>query len=377
MIICCNLLIKESGCMNNIKKITGVNFSRFEGISQKKLYQTGAVGCLFGHVIYLIMFHLMGFTIMERYNYFSVAFYFSLFWLITKTKRNRDKFIFYALIEIVVFACLGIYCTGWGNGFAMFMLFIVPIPFFLPLKKTLLPYVLSIVDIVIFVVMKLFMTGRDGIYLIDSYTLENTVYLVNMLFGFIIMMYISSIYMFSREITNFKILTKNESLQKLASVDPLTQLFNRRAMMDFLKVIQNTSAQTGESYVIGLGDVDDFKHVNDTYGHDTGDEILRQVSGIMAQCVPAEGYICRWGGEEFLFAVPAADCAAGVKFANDIREKVGSRVFHSEKGDFSVTVTIGVCEVPAGENFERFIILADNRLYKGKTGGKNCVVSED
>lgn len=370
-------LLKESGCMNNIKKILEYNFSRFEEISQKRLYQIGAVGCLVGHIIYFIMFRLMDAVILERYNYFSVAFYICLLYFITRSERGNEKFIFYALAEILVFACLGIYCTGWGNGFAMFMLFIVPIPFYLPLKRMLAPFVFTFVDMIIFVVMKLFMIGRNGIYSLDSEFAVNAVYLINMLFGLIIILYISSIYMFSREITKYKITAKNESLQKLASVDPLTQLFNRRAMMDFLKMIQNASSEAGKSYVIGLGDVDDFKHVNDTYGHNTGDEVLRQVSGIMAECVPSEGYICRWGGEEFLFAVPSADCAAGVRFANDIRTKVGSKVFHDEKGDFRITVTMGVCEVAAGEDFEHGITVADNRLYKGKTSGKNCVISED
>lgn len=363
--------------MNNIKKILEYNFSRFEEISQKRLYQIGALGCFVGHIIYVIMFRLMGATIMERYNYFSIAFYICLLYFITKSESGKEKFIFYALAEILVHACLGIYCTGWGNGFAMFMLFIVPIPFYLPLKKMRTPYLFTFVDMIIFVVMKLFMIGRKGIYPLDSVFAENAVYLINMLFGFIIILYISSIYMFGREITNYKITAKNESLQKLASVDPLTQLFNRRAMMDFLKRMQSTSSEIGKSYVIGLGDVDDFKRVNDTYGHNTGDEVLRQVSTIMAECVPAEGYICRWGGEEFLFAVPSADCAAGVRFANDIRTVVGSKVFHNEQGNFRVTVTMGVCEVEAGGDFEHAITVADNRLYKGKSSGKNCVISED
>ncbi len=363
--------------MNNIKKIIEINFAHFDDISQKKLYQTGALGCLIGHIIYVVMFHLMDVTIMERYNYFSIVFYVCLLFFISRSERNMDKFIYYALAEIVVHACLGIYCTGWGKGFAMFMLFVMPIPFYVPLKKWLLPYLLSFVDMVIFVIMKLFMTGRDGIYNLESDMLENTIYMINMLFGFIIILYISSIYMFGKEITNYKITAKNESLQKLASVDPLTQLFNRRAMMDFLKMIQNASANSGKSYVIGLGDVDDFKHINDTYGHNTGDEVLRRASKIMAECVPSEGYICRWGGEEFLFAVPSSDCSEGAGFANEIRTRLGNEIFHTDKGDFSVTLTMGVCEVSAGEDFEHFITVADNRLYKGKKNGKNCVVAED
>lgn len=362
--------------MKKIKRKIEQKFSAFENITEKLVYQIGDAAFLTGHIIYLIMFAILGVTELMLYNCFSVAFYAVLLYVISICK-NRNPLILVAMLEVVVHACLGIYFMGWGMGFAMFMLYIVPIPFFMPLKKFWLPYLLSVLDLIIFVFMKLFMINRAGIYCFDGVVINNVVYLINMLFGFIIIIYVSSIYMVNREMMQYRMTAKNESLQKLASVDPLTHLFNRRAMMDFLRIIQSNSRQSGKTYVIGLGDIDSFKHINDTYGHTLGDEVLIEASRIMAACIPAEGYLCRWGGEEFLFAVPSADVSEGVKFADKIRSDLDKKEFSSEKGKFKVTITIGVCEVPPEGDFEKYITVADNRLYKGKANGKNTVISEN
>lgn len=361
--------------MKKTKKLD-FTFSTFDKVTEKTVYQIGMIGCLAGHIIYLIMFKMLGVTPIVRYNYFSVTFYVTMYLLVTKFKR-RNPIILISMLEFVVHSCMCIYYMGWNLGFAMFMLFIVPIPFFMPMKRLSVPYAISMVDIVIFVVMKLYMSNREGIYLFDNIRINNTIYLLNMFFGFLIITYVSSIYMVNRETTHYKLKAKNESLQKLASVDPLTQLFNRRAMMDFLRMIQCASTQNQNSYIIGLGDIDDFKRVNDTYGHDTGDEVLRAVSKIMTDCVPAEGYVCRWGGEEFLFAIPSIGLEEGKNIAEEIIRRIHNYDFCENGKQFRISMTLGICEAGAGENFEKYITLADNRLYKGKKNGKNQVISSD
>lgn len=352
-----------------------VNFSAFEKITEKEVYQIGSLSCLIGHIVYFIIFNLLNVPVLAGYNMFSMIFYVMLTYILTKVKR-RSSFIFAALAEITVFACLSIRYVGWNKGFALFLIFILPIPFFMPLKKFSVPYILSAVIISIFTVMKTYMMNVESYYTFSD-SINNAMYLMNIFFGAFILIYISSIYMVNREMMHLKIKAKNESLQKLASVDPLTQLFNRRAMMDFLKIIQSYSEESGNPYVIGLGDIDDFKHINDTYGHYAGDEILRNISEILTECVPSEGYVCRWGGEEFLFAVPSANCEAGKRIAENIIEKLRSKQFTIDEQKITATMTIGICEVAAGDDFEKHIIIADNRLYAGKHNGKNQVVTKD
>ena len=92
--------------------------------------------------------------------------------------------------------------------------------------------------------------------------------------------------------------------------------------MDFIKKIESNSRRTNSVYSMCLGDIDDFKHVNDTYGHEVGDKVLRAVSDVIAGNVPSEGYVCRWGGEEILFVVPNTDTESCEKIAKSICQKI-------------------------------------------------------
>lgn len=360
----------------NSKRKPKLYLSHFESITEKQIYLFGDILFLIGHISYLIMFHLLGVVPMQRYNYFSVFFYALMIYPILRVKE-RSLFVFVVLMEIIIHSGLSAYFVGCGKGFELFLLFIVPIPFFMPLRSVHAPYVMSALDFALLILLRLYDMGNSAPFTIEAGWHSTIVYLMNVFFGFVIIIYISSIYLFSREILQFKMKAQNESLQKLASVDPLTQLFNRRAMGDFLKLIKSASEASGKTYVVGLGDIDDFKHINDTYGHDAGDDVLRSVSDIFAKNIPSEGYVCRWGGEEILFAVPSADSQRGKELGEKIRGDIAAKKYRSEKGEFSVSVTIGICEASPGEDYEHIISIADKRLYKGKQNGKNQVVTEN
>ena len=353
-----------------------LDLKRFENVSEKTVYIIGDAGLLAGHAVYLVLFLMFEVKAMAAYNVFSICFYAGLAVLISRAD-NRNPLIFAALVEIMVHSCLGIYFLGWDNGFGLFLLFIMPIPFYMSLKRLVVPYLLSIIPAAIFIVMKLAF-GRPGRAVYTFYTpvINNVFYLINVLFSSLLLIYISSIYMINREIMQQRLKSHNEELVMLATIDPLTELFNRRAMMDFLRMIQSKSADSGKPYVIGLSDIDDFKHINDTYGHDAGDAALQIAAKIMAMNVPAEGYIARWGGEEFLFAVPGTDLDTGIEFTERIRGLIEEERFGSGESEFGITITIGICEAAPGADFEKMISTADGRLYKGKSAGKNCVVSE-
>ena len=205
---------------------------------------------------------------------------------------------------------------------------------------------------------------------------ENILYIYNTLCSFIIIIYVSSIYIFTNEHNKREAKAQNEKLQKLATIDPLTQLFNRRAMMDFIKKIESNSRRTNSVYSMCLGDIDDFKHVNDTYGHEVGDKVLRAVSDVIAGNVPSEGYVCRWGGEEILFVVPNTDTESCEKIAKSICQKIHECTFKENSRSFNISMTFGVYSVTPNENYDEGISKVDKLLYKGKNQGKNCVVSK-
>lgn len=358
--------------VKNHKK-TDINLMRFDKMNERTVYSVGGAGLLISHVLYLVIFAILGVTPMILFNIFSVVFYSVLIFLLFHTLL-RKELVLAALAEVMLHSCLGVYTIGWQAGFAMFLLFIMPVPFYMPLKRLLTPYLFSLVPLVLFIGMHIgFGATESAMYSFRDPVICDMIYVLNAVMGTVILIYISSIYMFERELMKLKLTTKNERLQKLATLDPLTQLFNRRAMGEYLRLVQHNSERSGKGYAVGLGDIDDFKKINDTYGHEAGDEALKQTAGIIARSVPTEGYAARWGGEEFLFVIPNAELEDGIDCAENIRSELNAKVFKADEKSFGITVTIGVSTGEPGEDIEKVISRADGKLYQGKKAGKNKV----
>lgn len=186
-----------------------------------------------------------------------------------------------------------------------------------------------------------------------------------------------------------KLLKANESIQKqnkeliemhkqlklIARTDPLTDLSNRRYMMEKILYEKNRFERNSRSFAIVLVDIDNFKLFNDQYGHDCGDFILVTLAKLMMSMVRKQDSISRWGGEEFLFLLPETDINGGKIISERIREKIAhsSYVFNGQK--LSITMTFGVSVYDDIEmDIEEVIKKADIALYKGKKIGKNCVI---
>lgn len=359
------------------RKKSGINIMRFDNLNEHTVYAIGGVSLLVSHIAYLAIFSILSVKPMIYYNIFSVAFYIGMLVLLYK-RPYRKRLVLITLVEVMIHSCLGCLTMGWGMGFGTMLLFLMPIPFYLPLRKLITPYLFSLVPFGIYVAIAVrvkFHTPSKDLYTFSDPTINNIVYFINISFAALILLYISSIYMFSRELMQFKLSNKNESLKKLATIDPLTQLFNRRAMNEYLKLVQHNCERSGKGYAVCIGDIDDFKKVNDKHGHSVGDEVLRQIAAVIAQTVPAEGYAARWGGEEFLFIIPNADASCGAELSEKIREDIYKKNFKSDNGNFRVTMTIGICRGNPGDDIEKIISIADQRLYEGKQTGKNKTVT--
>lgn len=358
------------------RKKSGFNIMRFDDLNERTVYSIGGISLLVSHIAYLCIFSILGVKPMIYYNIFSVTFYFSMLVLLYK-RPYRKRLVLISLVEVMVHSCLGCFSMGWDMGFGTMLLFLIPIPFYLPLRRMITPYLFSLVPFALYVAIAAYIRsggGSGNIYTFNDRVINDIVYFMNISFAALILLYVSSIYMFSRELMQFKLVTKNESLIKLATIDPLTQLFNRRAMNEYLKLIQHNSIRSDKGYVVCIGDLDDLKKINDKHGHFTGDEVLRQTADVIARTVPAEGYAARWGGEEFLFIVPNADVSSGTELADKIREDIYKKSFRSDNGNFRVTMTIGVCRGEPGDDIEKIISHADKLMHQGKNAGKNKTV---
>jgi diguanylate cyclase (GGDEF)-like protein/PAS domain S-box-containing protein len=164
-----------------------------------------------------------------------------------------------------------------------------------------------------------------------------------------------------------------EQLQKMANTDPLTELFNRRVLLEHLA--QETARLArfeNQSAALLMLDLDYFKRINDTYGHSTGDEVLRKFADIVRQTSRAIDLPARLGGEEFAILLPGATKIDAMSMAERLRQQVANTVIPHKKGSVRITVSIGAASLSADDVAgDEVLSHADAALYKAKDAGRN------
>ncbi len=161
-------------------------------------------------------------------------------------------------------------------------------------------------------------------------------------------------------------------VEKLSQIDTLTGLANRRAMLESLESEQTRSSRTGRGFGLIMGDIDDFKQVNDHYGHACGDAVLVEVSKRLKESLRTQDITSRWGGEEFLLLLPETSLHHAAKVADKIRKNMEKSPFEWNGNTMYLTMTFGVSEggnVPVYDAIQQ----SDDALYRGKRNGKNRV----
>ena len=166
------------------------------------------------------------------------------------------------------------------------------------------------------------------------------------------------------------------SLRDLVQRDSLTGLYNRHYGEIWMKQVKEEARDTGEPFSIAIADIDFFKKFNDCYGHDCGDMVLRKVSELLQTQVGRQGYVSRWGGEEFLIIFKRFTLEESVNFAEEIREKLHRTELRYHNDGFHVTLTIGVAAGDSEKSIESMVKCADCALYEGKRNGRDQVVCE-
>lgn len=156
-------------------------------------------------------------------------------------------------------------------------------------------------------------------------------------------------------------------LIKMSLTDPLTELENRRSIINFFD-------NDNKNAFILLSDIDNFKSINDTYGHDCGDLILQSVAKEIKKNLRKEDRVCRWGGEEFLIVLPGTSVDEGKIIAEKIRTSIEQMPLTYSTYNINVTMTFGSAEYYTNDSPDRVIMKADDALYEGKIQGKNRVM---
>jgi len=166
----------------------------------------------------------------------------------------------------------------------------------------------------------------------------------------------------------------NRKLQYLATHDALTGLQNRRSMNELLQLCRAQAERSNVPFSVAMGDIDDFKAFNDTYGHSYGDQILTTLAETIRSVAREGDFVCRWGGEEILILFSATHASG----ARSVLLRVKDRLNHLTDGADSlstpVTMTFGLSEYRRGQTIDELLASADEKLYRGKANGKNCIV---
>ena len=170
-------------------------------------------------------------------------------------------------------------------------------------------------------------------------------------------------------------LSMQNSLRHLIEQDALTGLYNRRSANRRLIHVVSKAEQKQQPFAICIGDIDFFKKVNDTYGHDAGDEVLKAVADTLREHMLTCGFVARWGGEEFLLVFDRMDAEKAGKSLNDLLNKIRKLKITYGELIITVTMTFGVVNGDHSD-ISKLLKDADDKLYYGKENGRNRVITD-
>lgn len=170
-----------------------------------------------------------------------------------------------------------------------------------------------------------------------------------------------------------QLLELNIKLEAMATVDSLTSLYNRRYFD--LKLIEEARKADRENQELSLMmiDFDNFKHYNDSYGHQTGDKLLQEVASIIKSSLRRSDMVFRYGGDEFSVLVPGCNIAKAAEIAQNFVKKISETQFTSSDGQSLDKITISCGVAHYKDSLEDFMVMADKCLFAAKEAGKNCV----
>nr|MBQ8253302.1 diguanylate cyclase [Lachnospiraceae bacterium] len=236
------------------------------------------------HMVITVTFFYLNITPVYYYNVLSTIFY--LYMATVLVRKEKYIWIFMATITEVLFHSIFFsILMGWHWGYMTYVMALIPIAFYLSLtlpqirRHILSPILTGIFVCICFVITRLICDNTTPMYTnVASKEFITISFCVNSATAFAITIFFSV--MFSIEIRQMQrnLMHENETLDKIASHDPLTKLLNRRSMEVHLNHVMDTAKKTGAQFSLIMADIDDFKKVNDNYGHDVGDQVLIHVA---------------------------------------------------------------------------------------------------
>ncbi|TPE52786.1 diguanylate cyclase [Maribrevibacterium harenarium] len=171
---------------------------------------------------------------------------------------------------------------------------------------------------------------------------------------------------------NLELIKLNQKLSRLANTDALTQVYNRTRFDQLFQEHVEVSRRRGTALGFLLIDLDDFKKVNDRYGHQTGDKVLKHAAACITKVIGENGMVARWGGEEFAVLLPYFELDKAMEIAEHLRQTLANTPFDIQH--IHITTSIGVAQLRDDETGDELLSRADEALYSAKGKGRNQVI---
>ena len=283
------------------------------------------------------------------------------------SKDRLDIYVRLVYFWITFYMCLCTFCLGYKIGFHLYCFSMIPIIFYTEYMADKLgrtkvnAFVASSIIAICYLLSTGYTAFKGPIYPVDNsiagafWTFNSVIVIAFLVFYSRLMLSLIGDY--------------ENKLKDAALIDKLTGLYNRHYMMEKL---EKTVYDSGHKFVTMI-DIDDFKKINDRYGHNAGDYILINVARIMRE-VCKDCDISRWGGEEFLIYSSGNLRAKGLPMFETLRQRVESEDFVFGEEHIKVTITSGLAEYTSDSSVDKWVNAADDNLYTGKKTGKNKVV---
>lgn len=302
---------------------------------------------------------------------FTLLIYFCLFFVFRKGYLRSG---FYAMVYLNgLFVMIGNTLIGWKSGICILLFLMIPMIFFNPIiqkiEKISIGLIISLLVVIAIVLDFLFVP------IVHFDTLQLQAMNGSIIFStFMILAGITYMDFISEKRISKRLIDLNQQLSEQASRDSLTNLLNRRTMSQMIQMEHNRFSRSGKTFGLIMADVDDFKQVNDHFGHAAGDLVLTELSSMLSAILRKQDLTARWGGEEFLILLPDTDFEGVQSAAEKIRDMVSHSGFMYQGTPIRVTLSIGGVVCQTHENWDDCLKHADRALYYGKNHGKNMAI---
>lgn len=295
-----------------------------------------------------------------------------LFLAIFVLSYRCSTFASYCILNacILFWTIMNVYYFGWNIGIQHFLAVLLVFLFFSIYKHEKTKLFCAVLLFVLRLLLFYYCRSHEPVTVLDT-GLTNAMQTVNSFFIFLSLGLVAYLFGSSTQEMEGKLIEYNRKLMKQAHTDTLTGLYNRRRTMEYLEaLLANAESQIS----ICLCDIDHFKRVNDTYGHDTGDVVLTTISDTFRKHLPPDTFISRWGGEEFLLIFPNKNGDEAGTALEMLRHKIRELSFDGGTENFTVSLTYGLVEYDFHSDITTLLKEADEKLYIGKENGRDRII---